>query len=152
MADDAQLGPLETQVLGLLKGTQGQAVSELQHALQAQGQDLAYTTVMTVLSRLVAKGVAERSKEGKRFLYRVAEGVPKVKEGILTRLQRSLFGSERTRPIVTLLNDKELTREELESLRAMIDNKLKEQLCPFFLHLFSILSSIQSWHFLSPPG
>lgn len=37
---------------------------------QAVGGDLAYTTVMTILVRLLAKGAIERSKVGRSYEYR----------------------------------------------------------------------------------
>lgn len=40
------------------------------HDLLSNERDLAYTTVMTILSRLWNKGALERSKVGKAFAYR----------------------------------------------------------------------------------
>jgi predicted transcriptional regulator len=36
------------------------------------GDDLAYTTVNTILSRLVKKGMAERERRGKVYVYRAS--------------------------------------------------------------------------------
>lgn len=39
------------------------------HEQLANGRDIAYTTVMTVLDRLAKKGVAQRTLEGRAWLY-----------------------------------------------------------------------------------
>ncbi|MEB3244786.1 MAG: BlaI/MecI/CopY family transcriptional regulator [Vampirovibrionales bacterium] len=45
-------------------------VGDIQKRIQTPNRRWAYTTVKTVLDRLVDKGVAEREKEGKKYLYR----------------------------------------------------------------------------------
>lgn len=119
-----ELGPLEMQVLGLL-GAEPLAVSAIQARLASEGDELAYTTVMTVLTRLHKKGLAARVKDGNRYLYTAAGRATGVTEGILTRVRRALFHGDRTRPILALLDDEELSESELRSLRRVIDERLK---------------------------
>jgi len=60
--------PLELECLKAL-WTLGEAnVKDVREVLTAR-RNLAYTTVMTVLDRLVKKGVAGRRKQGRSFLY-----------------------------------------------------------------------------------
>ncbi|MEJ7734067.1 MAG: BlaI/MecI/CopY family transcriptional regulator [Polyangiaceae bacterium] len=126
MAGDTELGPLEMKVLGLL-GAESAAVGDLQQRLRQGGDDLAYTTVMTVLVRLCEKGMAVRSKEGRRFLYSAARRAPAVSRGILSRIQRSLFRGDRVRPILALLDDAELSDDDLRALRKTIDERLRRR-------------------------
>jgi predicted transcriptional regulator len=123
---DPALGPLEMQVLGLLDRSEPLTVAAVQAKLGEAGSDLAYTTVLTVLSRLHQKGLAERTKDGNRFLYVASRSSSRVSASILTRIKRSLFQSDRTRPIVALLDDSELSDDELRALRDVIDVRLKE--------------------------
>lgn len=44
----------------------------LEQANRRRSEPLAYTTVMTVMSRLAAKGVLERRREGRGYLYEAA--------------------------------------------------------------------------------
>jgi BlaI family penicillinase repressor len=124
---DTELGPLEMRILGLLDGRGALAVQDLKAALDASGQELAYTTVMTVLVRLHEKGLVSRAKEGRRYLYSASRGAPKVTRGILARLQKTLFRNDRVRPILTLLDDDTISDAELRALRTAIDDKLKER-------------------------
>ncbi len=124
MANEQGLGPLEMRVLGLL-GEEDQSVDDVRAALVRAGQDLAYTTVMTVLGRLHDKGLVARTKEGRRYLYRLGRRAPKVTSGILSRIQSALFPSDRTGPILALLDDEALSDQELRALRRKIDERLK---------------------------
>jgi predicted transcriptional regulator len=63
-----QFGELESAVLAALWAAPGPLVpAEVQAAVS---DDLAYTTVMTILVRLHDKGIIERSKVGRAFAYR----------------------------------------------------------------------------------
>ena len=112
------------RVLGLL-GEGGASVHDVQAALARQSEELAYTTVMTVLARLHEKGLVVRTKEGRRFLYRAGRKAPSVTRGIVTRIQRALYPSDRTRPILALLDDASLSEADLRALRKKIDARLR---------------------------
>ncbi|HWQ56259.1 MAG TPA: BlaI/MecI/CopY family transcriptional regulator [Bryobacteraceae bacterium] len=60
--------PLELLCLKALWSLQEANVRDVQHTL-AESRDLAYTTVMTLLERLVRKGAVARRKAGRAFLY-----------------------------------------------------------------------------------
>src|SRR5438552_3372280 len=67
----AGLGPLEAEVMAVLWRADGPLpVREVAARLSA-GRDaaLAYTTVMTVMTRLANKGILARSRSGRRFAY-----------------------------------------------------------------------------------
>jgi predicted transcriptional regulator len=61
--------PLELLCLNALWSIQEGNVREVQHIV-AQSRPLAYTTIMTVLDRLVRKGKLARHKVGRAFVYR----------------------------------------------------------------------------------
>jgi predicted transcriptional regulator len=64
----SRLGELERAVMELLWAQQEpQSVRAVHSGLADRG--LAYTTVMTVLSRLAAKGVVRRERAGRAWLY-----------------------------------------------------------------------------------
>ncbi len=120
------IGPLEMKVLGAVSSQPELSVSEIQTYLKSEGQDLAYTTVMTVLVRLYNKGLLKRRKEGRQYLYEVAKQKDLSPTKILERVKNSLFGSGSLKPILGLLDlDDDLTKDELEELRKAIDDKLK---------------------------
>lgn len=66
------LGPLEAEVMGVVwQAGAPVAVREVVDRLNAgRATPLAYTTVMTVMSRLAGKGILAREQEGRGFAYR----------------------------------------------------------------------------------
>jgi predicted transcriptional regulator len=120
-------GPLELKILGLFSGDDSLSASDVQARLHTGGDELAYTTVMTVLARLAEKGALSRRRNGKRFLYKAGRGAAKLKSGIVAGLQRTLFAGTRLKPFAALLDDEDLSGDELRALRRLVDAKLKEQ-------------------------
>lgn len=123
-----EIGPLEMETLGVLSAEAGAelSVASIQSSLKSSGHDLAYTTVMTVLVRLYGKGLLQRRKEGRAFLYS-AKRKDSSASKIFERVRNSLFRSERLKPILSLLNsEEELSREELEELKKAVEARLKQ--------------------------
>lgn len=115
------------RVLGLLDGTEPRSVTDVQTLLRQQGTELAYTTVMTVLARLHDKGLVSRQRDARRYVYITAPGAGQAKHGILARVRKGLFGGNRLRPIVALLDDEELTQEDLEALQGLLAARLEDK-------------------------
>ena len=113
------------RVVGLLDSAGAASVQQVQEALRKEGHDIAYTTVMTVLSRLHEKGAVVRYKEGRRHIYGLAKNAPSMTRGMLARIQQALFPQNRARPILALLDDEALSDDELRLLRKRIDERLK---------------------------
>jgi predicted transcriptional regulator len=64
------LGSLELQVMDVMWQTEQATVRQMTETI-GRKQQVAYTTVMTVMVHLVDKGLLQRIKEGKRYRYRV---------------------------------------------------------------------------------
>lgn len=62
------LGPLETEIMQILWEDERSTVKKV-HRRLAQERDIAYTTVMTTMSRLSEKGVLNRHREGLAYVY-----------------------------------------------------------------------------------
>ncbi len=122
-----EVGPLEMEVLGVLNSSTDElSVGDIQTKLKESGNKLAYTTVMTVLVRLHAKGLAQRRKESRYFLYSATKRKDATPLKIFEKVKNSLFGSEKLKPILSLLDSEEkLSKEELQELRKAIDEKLQ---------------------------
>jgi predicted transcriptional regulator len=121
-----EVGPLELKVLGVLNSGSDLSVFDIQAELKTAGHDLAYTTVMTVLVRLFNKDLVVRRKEGRQFLYSAGKRKGGSPLKIFEKVKTSLFGPEKLRPILGLLDsDDGLTRDELEELKRAVEAKLK---------------------------
>jgi predicted transcriptional regulator len=62
------LGPLEVQVMQIIWQDDRSTVKKV-HRKLSQHRDIAYTTVMTTMSRLAEKGVLNRHREGLAYVY-----------------------------------------------------------------------------------
>ncbi len=68
---DRFLGPLESAVMDRMWARRKATVREIVDDI-GKRRDLAYTTVMTIMSRLHEKGLLVRERDGKGYLYRPA--------------------------------------------------------------------------------
>lgn len=109
------MGGLEAEVLDVLwKGDGPQTPGSVQSALQ---DDLAYTTVMTILTRLWEKGLAERVKMGRAYGYsaKVTEA-----ELLASRMQDELSrSSDRLATMSSFVSG--LKSKEAKQLRALLE-------------------------------
>ncbi len=71
MSLDGLLGPLETDVMEAVWARGEATVRDIHAALSAR-RDIAYTTVMTTMSRLATKGLLARDSSGLAHRYRPA--------------------------------------------------------------------------------
>jgi predicted transcriptional regulator len=67
------LGDLEREVMTQLWASTGPLTVRQVHERLNRDRDLAYTTVMTVLDRLAKKGVVNREKADRAYLYAAAQ-------------------------------------------------------------------------------
>lgn len=117
MPKSPSLGDLEQAIMEVLwsdEGDLGLTVREVLDGLT--GRDLAYTTVMTVLSRLEAKGVTTRERDGRAWRYRPAA----TRESLTAKAMRSplhdLSDEDRQAAILHFLA--EASSDDLEAVRA----------------------------------
>ena len=107
-------GELEAAVLSVLQA----AGSPLPPAAVREklGGDLAYTTVVTILSRLHAKGVLDRRKAGRAFLYAPVADEP----GLAARRLAQMLDAEPDREAVLARFVSGLSGTDEELLRRML--------------------------------
>jgi predicted transcriptional regulator len=107
-------GELEAAVLTVLQAA-GSALSpgEVRDRL---GGDLAYTTVVTILSRLQGKGVLDRRKAGRAFVYRPVADEP----GLAARRMARVLDAEPDREAVLARFVSGLSGTDEELLRRML--------------------------------
>jgi predicted transcriptional regulator len=86
--------PLEMACLGVI-WTRGEATVRDVVAGLAPRQQFAYTTVMTLLERLVRRGHLHRQKTGRSFRYSPSQNQAELREIAVTELVRNYFGGQR---------------------------------------------------------
>jgi predicted transcriptional regulator len=89
------LGHREREVLAILHELQCATVQQVAERLNCE---LAYTTVMTTLDRLFRKGLVERKKKSRAFLYAATLSIRDLEEQRATHLVRRFFSESDARP------------------------------------------------------
>ncbi len=91
----------------------------------AGGQDWAPRTIKTLLNRLVQKNAVEVTVDGRRYLYRARV----ARDAVIRRESRSflsrVFGGAVAPAVVHLLEHSDLTPQEIEHLRRLLDRESK---------------------------
>lgn len=115
--DDLLLGERELDVMGVLWDLGSGTVAEVREKLPA---DLAYTTVLTILRNLEAKGFLARAPEGKghRYFPRVAQKV--ARRRALSRMLDKLFHGSPEQLVAQLVEDESLSADDLRRLRTLL--------------------------------
>lgn len=123
---EAQLGGLEAAVMAVLWDRPEATVHEVLGAI-AWDKPLAYTTVMTVLNRLVDKGFARREFQGRAARYWPTVERSAARRSALQRVVDRFYGGLRGEAVAELLaGSGELSDDELAALEQLV-RKAKRQ-------------------------
>jgi predicted transcriptional regulator len=107
-------GALEAEVLAVLwAADEPLSPTEVQTRLE---EDLAYTTVLTILTRLYDKGVATREKHGRSFHYDAVDD----EAGLAARKMTKVLDSEPDRGSVLARFVTQLSESDEATLRALL--------------------------------
>jgi predicted transcriptional regulator len=122
------LGPLETDVMEAAWTLEEATVRDV-HAALADRRDLAYTTIMTTMARLAAKGLLERDTSGLAHRYRPTVTREEYARSTVTSVVDWLVQSF-PEPAMSYFVEKidvSADDEVLSSLRASIDARRAEE-------------------------
>ena len=114
----------ELDVMAVLWDRGSATVSEVSSSLP---DDLAYTTILTVLRSLEAKGHVRHEKEGKAFRYYALVEAEEAGDRTLRRLLDKVYLGSREVLVTRLLSDKSVSEDELRRIRQMLDERLGEK-------------------------
>ena len=85
MNTGSNLGPLEQNIMNCLWRKEKASVRDVYSCLETS-RKIAYTTVMTVMNRLVEKGLLTREKYGKAFIYSPRKTKEQTAKGMIKRI------------------------------------------------------------------
>jgi predicted transcriptional regulator len=102
------------------------AVNDLVAAMP-EGEALAYNSVLTTIRILEQKGYVEHRQEGRAFIYWAVVEEREASRSEVKHMLSRFFGNSREQLLLTLLGDGEISREELERLKAAIRNATPDE-------------------------
>jgi len=117
------LGPLEAEIMRLV-WKKGPCTVRQIHRVLAGRRDIAYTTVMTTMSRLSDKGMLDRSRQGMAYLYQPAMTKPEFDQWVLRSVLSGLLEAYDKRTLDCLVEFLSQERpEQLEHLRQVLQTQ-----------------------------
>src|SRR5690242_20548829 len=120
MTASPDLTNAELRVMKALWAVGDATVAEVRAELLRRGQDLAYTTVMTLLGRLAAKNAVLVDKSREPFVYRPAHHRESVLRDRLREFVREVFDGQADSLVLNLVEDETLSRAELRAIERKI--------------------------------
>lgn len=99
-------------------------VADVQEALH---DDLAYTTVLTILRTLEEKGHVAHEEAGRAYRYYALVERGDAGVSAVGKLMRKLFRGSPELLLTHLVAQRGLSREQLEAMRELLDERLEQE-------------------------
>lgn len=108
----------EADIMQILWDNGPSVVTEVRSLLH---DDLAYTTVLTILRTLEAKGYVTHDEEGRVHRYAAAVQQQAARKSALSHLTSKLFKGSTELLFAQLVSDKNLTQDQIQRMRALLE-------------------------------
>ena len=120
---EIRLTPRELDLMAVLWDRGPCTVAEVREAID---DDLAYTTVLTILRLMEEKGYVSHTAEGRAHRYRPLVERSKAGASAVRRVTRRLFEGSPELLLTHLVEDEQLTEEEIRRMRDLLTRRLEE--------------------------
>jgi predicted transcriptional regulator len=118
---EQDLTSAELEVLRTLWERGPATVRQVLEHLEVRGRQLAYTTVLTFLTRLEQKGFVRADKKNIAYVYRAKVSRRRVTKSRLRTLLEELYDGAAAPLVLQLMQEERFTRDELEQLQRLIN-------------------------------
>jgi predicted transcriptional regulator len=109
------LAPLELDCMNMLWPIGEATVREIRERL-ADRRPRAYTTIMTIMDRLAHKGVVERRKAGRAYVYRANLSVEEARAQAVGQIVKNYFGGSEAALVAQLSASVAAARDAVPAL------------------------------------
>jgi BlaI family transcriptional regulator, penicillinase repressor len=116
--------PRELDVMSILWRSGSGTVAEVREAL---GEELAYTSVLSVLQTLEEKGYVTHESEGRAYRYLPAVAPERAGRSAIARIREAIYQGSAEMMFAQLVSDRKLSREELERMRRLLTERLSRE-------------------------
>ncbi len=118
---DGDLGTAELEVLKTLWDEGPCTVRQVLNHLHDQGRQVAYTTVLTFLSRLEQKRFVKSDKSDQAYVYRPLVSRQKVTASRLRAVIEQLYDGAAAPMVLQLMREENFSGDEIAALQNLID-------------------------------
>lgn len=110
----------ELEILNILWKKEPLTVKEI-HKELTQKKDVGYTTALKIMQNMTAKGLLERTLNGKSHLYSTAIKKEETQRSLLDKFIDTAFSGSSSNLMMQLLGNKKTSKTELEEIKKLID-------------------------------
>ena len=114
----------ELEILGILWEHGPQTVKQVHDAVRVT-RDVGYTTILKLMQVMTEKGLVERDESERSHVYAALAPEKKVKRKLVTDLVERAFAGSAANLVQQLLSAKQASSQELEEIRAILDEHTK---------------------------
>ncbi len=118
---ESDLGTAELEVLKALWDHGPATVRQVMNHLHRQSRHVAYTAVLTFLTRLEQKGYVKSDRSDVAYVYRPAVTRARVTRSRLRSLVTQLYDGDAAPLVLQLMRDQKFTADEIAELQKLID-------------------------------
>jgi predicted transcriptional regulator len=120
-----ELSRRERQIMDIIHTRQEASAAEV---MEAMADPPSYSAVRALLAVLERKALVKHREEGRKYIYRPTTPSHQIGRGALERVMRTFFDGSVEKALAALLDsrDSDLSPDELDRLRALIDRERKE--------------------------
>ncbi len=119
----SSLTPLEQEIMVVIWSNPDCDVRTVYDTL-SQTKNMAYTTVMTIMNRMVKKNILQRKKSANKFLYSPLTSRKQAAKGFLENFFSTMFDQYGQEGILAFAEEVErLPKDKKEQLKRMLENE-----------------------------
>jgi predicted transcriptional regulator len=121
---EIRLGRLELQIMSVVWGKGTATVHDVKEAL-SRGRKPAYSTILTMMRKLEAKGYLEHDVADRTYVYRATISRQRARHSMLGDLLERLFEGSPSQLVSSLVEQNQLTEQELSEIKKLIAERRK---------------------------
>ena len=127
MGEEKRIFPaeLELKILKILWREGPLRVREVRKHLADEGRELAHTTVVTTLNKMVDKGFATSTQELNAYVFHAQATEADVSQGMLSDFVNRVFDGSAVSLLLNLVESEQIEDEEFAQLRKLINKQAK---------------------------
>ena len=122
---EIRLGRLELQIMNVVWDRREATVHDVKDAI-SRGRKPAYSTILTMMRKLEAKGYLEHEVDERTYVYQATVSRQAVRKGMLGDLLERVFEGSPSLLMSSLVQENRITEEELREIRKVIGKRRRQ--------------------------
>ena len=123
---EIRLGRLELQIMNVVWDKGHATVHDVKDTI-SRGRKPAYSTILTMMRKLEAKGYLSHDVDDRTYVYRPTISRKTVRQGVIGDLLDRLFEGSPSLLLNSLVEQNRISEEELSEIRKLISKRRKQK-------------------------